>query len=256
MSAKQKSLAKGDFDAIGEERRTTDLVVNAIRERVVSGVLPAGERVAQDDLAAELNVSRTPVREAILRLQEEGFLEIIPYRGTVVREISPRIVEEVYSLRIPLEGLAARAGAPHLSDDQIEQLGGFEREIETLDQLINNPSFVSLNREFHYTLYHASGWTELIRLIDPLFAHGQRFTMHYRAEESPTNIQAALKNEHGKVLDACRRRDGVAAEQAMRMHLVSACGLLLGKHTKFDSLELMPALLTNDELHLLRQQFE
>lgn len=245
-----------ETDPFGGERRTTDLVVNAIRERVVSGDLVAGKRVAQDVLAAELNVSRTPVREAILRLQEEGFLEVIPYKGTVVREISPNLVEEVYSLRIPLEGIAARVGAPHLTDEHIEQLEHFEHEIEKLEDFISNPAFVMLNREFHYTVYHASAWKELVRLIDPMFAHGQRLTLHYRTDAPKARIQQDLKDEHGGILDACRRRDGPAAERAMRTHLISACGLLLARNIEFDALRLIPSLLVGEEMDLFLWHFQ
>ena len=239
---------------LGGDRRTTELVVTAIRDRVIVGELVAGQRVSQDALAAEFNVSRTPVREAILRLEEEGFLEVIPYKGTVVRSISPRFVEEVYALRISLEGLAARAGAPHLEDEQIERMEASETEIEELSGLFHNPDFVDLNRDFHYVLYEASSWTELVRLVDPMFAHGQRLTLHYETRAAKSQVALGTKNEHRAILDACWRRDGVAAERALRAHLISTCGFLLAGNVAFDELELIPLLLAGDELEMLRER--
>ncbi|MEX0663284.1 MAG: GntR family transcriptional regulator [Acidimicrobiia bacterium] len=241
---------------LGGDRRTTDLVVNAIRDRVITGELVAGTRVSQDALAAEFNVSRTPVREAILRLQEEGFLEIIPYKGTVVRSISHGFVEEVYALRIQLEGLAARIGAPHLSDEQIRRMEAIERETDELSEIVNNPVFVELNRDFHYSLYEASQWSELVRFIDPMFSHGQRLTLHYQTRVPNDRFSRATRDEHGAILDACRRRDGMGAERAMRAHLIRACGLLLSGKLEFDELVLIPLLLDGDELEMFRESFE
>jgi DNA-binding GntR family transcriptional regulator len=239
---------------IGGDRRTTELIANAIRDRVIAGDLVAGQRISQDALANDFNVSRTPVREAILRLQEEGFLEVIPYKGAVVRSITNRFVEEVFALRISLEGLAARAGAPCLTDEQIASMESDEGEIEHLHALFHNARFAELNNLFHYTLYRASDWTELVRLIEPIFAQGQRLILHYQTRASRGAVESGTKAEHGAILQACKQRDGVAAERALRQHLVSTCGFVLAGSIGFDKLELLPPLLHEEELETLRDR--
>src|SRR4051794_20214792 len=158
----------------GIHRRMADTVFDRLHERIVSGDLAPGDRVAATEIAESLGVSRTPVREAILRLDAQGLVERQPYRGVVVTSVDHSAAAEVAALRIHLETLATRAAVPRLGPADLDHL----RELHArLEAVLAGPDaqrgFSALNREFHLTLYRAAGSPELARVIDELSARAE-----------------------------------------------------------------------------------
>lgn len=196
----------------------TDEVVRVLRDRIASGQLTAGARVEVEALAAELGVSRTPVREAILQLESIGLVTRQPYRGTVVAGIDPNRLEEVTALRIDLEGRAADLGTPRLSDADLERMRAVMAELETRDDEAEYSLgvFNDLNREFHAILYRAADAPSLSRLIGVLQDEADRIRLHF--DLRPPLAQA----HHRDILAACERRDAVAVRDATRLHILEA----------------------------------
>ena len=112
----------GRKELSASSRRASDAVFRFARERIVTGEWGPGTRVDFEMLAQELQVSRTPVREATLRLESDGFITTIPYKGSIVRGVDFPFVEELFALRLRLEGLAARVAARHCSDEHLKQM--------------------------------------------------------------------------------------------------------------------------------------
>ncbi len=208
-------------------RRTTEYVVGFLREQIINGKLRTGERIDQDAIAAELNVSRTPVREALVRLDVEGLVEVRPYRGAVVQGMDTLWVAEFIALRIHTEGFAARLGAPVLTDADLKEMRS------VLSVMAHDPDpedFFEANRRFHAVLYDAAGAPQLTRMIDPLLQQFQRFRSHYSLGQHP-----AVGEQHLHILEACTLRDPDLAEDAVRAHILGVLDGIRDINVKFDS---------------------
>lgn len=199
-----------------QPKRMTDQVVHVIRERIVTGELAAGARIEIKQLAGELGVSQTPVREAILHLETLGLVTRQPYRGTVVAGIDVTQLEEITALRIDLEGRAALLGVPRLSSADLERMREVHDELAAHegDEQYAFEHFNRLNREFHGIIYAAADSPTLTRLIGTLQDGADRIRLHVDMTES----RAA--EFHAQILDACVRRDSLAACRATRQHLL------------------------------------
>lgn len=198
--------------------RMTDEVVRLLRSRIVCGELSPGSRVDIPTVAAELGVSRTPVREAVLQLESAGLVTREPYRGAVVAGIDLGRLEEVTALRIDLEGLAARRGASRLTDPDLARMRAAHEALGVaLDGAENAVErFNLLNREFHVIVYTAAAAPTLLRLIGILMDEADRMRLHFDMS------LAAAQSHHEEILVACERRDGQAAREATRRHLLES----------------------------------
>jgi len=209
----------------GIHRRLADEVFDRLHERIVTGDLAPGDRVDATDIAESLGVSRTPVREAILRLDAQGLVERQPYRGVIVTAADPTAAEEVTALRVHLETLAARIAVPRLRPAHLEQMDEVHHRLEAA---LQGPEaqrrFSELNQEFHLTLYRATGSPSLVRLIEDLSARAERIRLHFDVRRGP-----AL-HDHAAILAACRAGDVEAVVTATRDHIVGAFRLMLPAH--------------------------
>jgi DNA-binding GntR family transcriptional regulator len=207
--------------------RMADRVARLLRDRIVAGELDAGARVDVTTIAADLGISRTPVREAILQLEASGLVIRQPYRGTVVAGVDAGRLEEVTALRIDLEGRAAVLGVPRLTDADIDRMGGILDELDRRrdDDGFSLGLFNELNRSFHGVVYEAADSPVLLGLIRSLEQEADRIRLHF-------DVRAPLAEEyHGRILEACRRRDGHAAALATRLHLVESYVAMRGGDT-------------------------
>ncbi len=212
----------------------TDAVVRELRARIVAGELAPGMRIDINLLAAELGVSHTPVREAILHLEGLGMVTRQPYRGTVVTGIDPNRLEEVTALRIDLEGRATLLGVPRLSDADVARMRELHVALTAGDGSgeetgkgggsagLDGPApdgaegFNRLNREFHGVVYAAADSPTLLRLIASLQDEADRIRL--RVDMKRPTAPAF----HAEILEACERRDARAACDATRRHLLES----------------------------------
>lgn len=211
-------MARTTPQPAGLTRRATDQVFQLLRDRIISGELPAGARVEIDAIAYELAISRTPVREAVLQLESAGLVERLPYKGSVVTGVNPARFEEVTALRIQAEGLAAGVGAPRLTDGDIAEMTQLQERIEALsgDPAYSLGLFNDLNRRFHHVLYAAADSPLLLQQIEQLTVDADRIRIHF-------NIVPVSADEfHQPILAACRARDGAAARELTRRHILHA----------------------------------
>ncbi|WP_371311932.1 GntR family transcriptional regulator [Pseudovibrio flavus] len=173
-----------------------------------------GERIKEASIAKALNVSRTPVREAIRRLQSEGRVIIEPQRGAIVAELNRQEVSELYALRRRLEGIAAGFAAQHASDTEIEMMEEIlERSKEALGdkRLLNQ-----INWELHYAIYHAGHNRFLLKSIEAI---SDSMALLRGAHHIPDDRPEQLYQEHKRIVDAIRARDPEAAELAAQDHI-------------------------------------
>ncbi len=172
-------------------------VADRLREAILRGQLKPGQKLDQNELAELLNVSRSPVREALRTLAAEGLVEVYPHRGAVVAELSPEEFEEISIIRVVLEGMAARLAAPHIDDERIALLTDVLAELENTTDL---DRWVELNRRFHNTIYQAVHRPRLLSFIENLRITMTPYIRQYIASEEHLN---AARIGHRRILEAC-----------------------------------------------------
>jgi DNA-binding GntR family transcriptional regulator len=194
-----------------------DLVVDVIREAILSGELEPGARLLQDDLAERLQVSSTPVREALRQLESEGILQSSPNRGVRVAEVDWQAVREIYLIRAELEALATRVAVPRLHPTDLDRLRALQAEIERHIQQQDLKALRRLNFELHSIIYEAAGLPELLKLIRGLWTKFPWDTLHVLPNRA--HMSAA---EHAQLMQALAAGDADRAGRLMRAHIENA----------------------------------
>jgi DNA-binding GntR family transcriptional regulator len=191
----------------------TDALVDQLREQIRTGHLPPGSRLRQADVAAEFNVSTTPVREAFAALEREGLLVSSPHRGVVVFQPTVEDLQETYEIRIPLEALATELGVKNMTDDDLAEL---ETLLAAMDAEPDHQRYTELNLTFHSTIYRTARRPKLAKLIADLRESSAAYLRLY-AEVSPTAQETQA--DHTLIVEACQARAPKRAAKAMVTHL-------------------------------------
>lgn len=204
-----------------------DQAYTFIVEGIQSGRLKPGTRLREIELAEMTGLSRTPVREALSRLQLEGLLTIDPARGLIVTELDYSMTSELYAMREVLEGTAARLAARHASDVEID----FLREINARDaQLTSAEALAANNRLFHETLYRCAHNRYLVKTLSTL---QESMMLLGRTTLATSGRADTSRHEHGAIVEALAQRDPDEAERAARAHIIAAYRIRLDQ--LFDS---------------------
>ncbi|MFZ3131458.1 MAG: GntR family transcriptional regulator [Desulfosporosinus sp.] len=201
-----------------------EIVFESIREAILNGVFEPGERLMEIQLAEELGVSRTPVREAIRKLELENFVVMIPRKGAYVAGVSLKDIADVFEIRSALEGLAAGLAAERITDDELEQM---ERALfYRVDQgELDLEQLVKSDTDFHALVYKASRNERLIQILANLREQIQRFRTTSLAV--PGRMKLAI-DEHRRIVEALRNHDSEEAQSLAIAHIVTAENVMFG----------------------------
>jgi DNA-binding GntR family transcriptional regulator len=208
---------KPSSDALDRDASRGEYVYKKLREAISDGTFKSGERIREEDVAKMLDVSRTPVREAIRRLQARGILVQAQGAGVVVAELSNQQLQELYAFRALLEGAAARLAAQHVSTAEIETLRFLLSEFGA--NLHNPARLARVNQAFHSTINDAA---HNQYLLDSLNGMTDALALLRDTTFSVAGRPAIALQEHEAIVDAIERRDPDAAEAAARRHIVEA----------------------------------
>lgn len=181
------------------------------------GRLQPGARLTETDLADRLSISRTPVREAIRRLEADGLVTHEPRVGAMVRSLDYAEVMELYEMRSVLEGTAARMAARSAGAVELAELAAINAEMAEVSE--DPGRLAALNQRFHLTLIDAARNRYLVRSVQSV--HKTMLILGPTTLEGAERARAAVA-EHGEILSALEARDGAMAEEAMRRHMDSA----------------------------------
>jgi DNA-binding GntR family transcriptional regulator len=196
-----------------------ELVLEAIREAIISGILKPRERLMEIQLAEELGVSRTPIREALRKLELEGFIVMVPRKGAYVADLTFKDIADVFEIRAALEGLAAGLAAERITDDELENM---ERLlVEKAEAIAENDidKLVNADTKFHDALYRGSRNERLTNIISNLREQIQRFRT--TSLSYPGRSKQSLE-EHRSIVEAIQSRDPQKARQAAQDHIENA----------------------------------
>jgi DNA-binding GntR family transcriptional regulator len=202
-----------------------DQAYTKLRQAIVTGLLGPGERLIERQLSVRMGASRTPLREAMIRLGHEGLLEALPSGGFVVPSLDEQEVRELYAIRTALEGYASRLAAERRGEDAIRELSEIvAREEDSLEPPPDLRLLEELNHLFHRTLYAASGMS---RLADAIEGYRQQAVTHriydiYKHDEVRRGV-----SQHAELLEAVAARDAELAEALMRRHIEHGCAIVM-----------------------------
>jgi DNA-binding GntR family transcriptional regulator len=203
-----------------------------LRDAILQGKIPLGGRINELELATAWRISRTPIRDALRRLEAEGLVQAVPRRGVVVPALNPIEVEELYELREVLEGRAARRAAerptPELHGRINQLIKAFGAALKQGD--VNQ--MVTIDLDLHAALAAASGSTRLQHAIQQVA--GQAYAFRTRTFQVKGRAAKSLR-EMAKVVAAVRARDGARAERAMQEHIASVRAELSSVFEALDS---------------------
>lgn len=217
----EKRLAPVDLESY---RPLRELVLDAIRSAIMSGILQPRERLMEIQLAEELGVSRTPIREALRKLELEGFIVMVPRKGAYVSDLSFKDIADVFEIRAALEGLAAGLAAERITEDELERLERLlveKQEAITQDDI---DKLVEVDTKFHELMYQASRNVRLSTIISNLREQIQRFRL--ASLSYPGRNKLSLE-EHKNIVEAIQARDCQLARQLAQEHIENAENVLI-----------------------------
>jgi DNA-binding GntR family transcriptional regulator len=196
-----------------------EIVFEAIREAIINSTLKPGERLMEIQLAEEMGVSRTPVREAIRKLELEGFVVMIPRKGAYVAGLSMKDIADVFEIRAALEGLAAALAAERITEEELEELERLLVKIGECIQSNDLNAVIEKDTEFHDVLFRATRNERLVQIVSNLREQIQRYRT--ASLSSPGRMKLALE-EHKQIVEALSERDVEKAQQLAREHIENA----------------------------------
>ncbi|QUH19683.1 GntR family transcriptional regulator [Alkaliphilus sp. B6464] len=193
-----------------------EIVFEYLRQSILDGKLEPGKRLMEIQMAEQLGVSRTPVREAIRKLELEGLVVMVPRRGAYVADVSIKDVLEVLEVRMVLEGLAASLAAERMSDDEINELISVCDEFKSYYEEDNIEGMIQKDVEFHDRIFSSTGNNKLNQISQGLREQIYRFRVRYI---SRYNKAKELVDEHQALLDAICNRDPDKAYKCGMKHI-------------------------------------
>lgn len=196
-----------------------EVVYQQLKDAVMAGVFKAGERLLEHDIAERLQVSRTPVREALRRLESEGLLEALPKQGLVVKSYTDDEIREIYMIREALECLAAEFASINATEEEIVMLEKYVEEMDKLDDDASAEEAMGAHRRFSEAYNRASHMPTLVRLIESLKEQVTRFR---GVSLSGAERRFTAREEHRELLDALKQRDPERASALTHIHIRGA----------------------------------
>lgn len=198
----------------------TQLVVETLREKILNGEIKAGQPLRQAALADELNVSRIPVREALLQLEAEGLVAFEPHKGATATELNVDQVDELFELRAMLESELLAASLPHISDEKLQEATDI---LEKLDRALGKENAANtwseLNSAYHNCLYSGAERPQTQDLVNTLNKNADRYIrMHLLWAGGISKAES----EHNELLNYCKERNVEKASALLKQHILGS----------------------------------
>ena len=206
---------------LDDHRSLRERIVTRLRHAIITGDIPPKTRLVEPELARQLNVSRTPLREAIRQLEAEGFVATVPRGGAFVSETTPRDVEDLYPIRAVIEGLAARQAAESPDPAKRVRLQGILARLAAFTA--DSRQYHAISGRLHDIIVELSGNRQLQAIYQGLAQHVARMRTLSLATRGRPGVSL---REHQRIVTAILRGRGAEAERAMREHIEGAHGVL------------------------------
>lgn len=197
-------------------RPLREIVYQELKKRIVEGAIPPGTRMMEVELADALKVSRTPIREAIRKLEDEGLVTIEPRRGAYASKISLEDIIDVLCVREDLEGLAAELAAERITDEQVEELERITDRYNEAIQSADTRKIINFDEDFHKAIVAISGNKTLISFTSTVQELVRRFRYLYYDD---MNRYVHMPQEHRHIIAALKSHDAQKSRQTADAHV-------------------------------------
>ena len=193
-----------------------DVVFQTLRQAILKGELQPGERLMEIKLADRLGVSRTPIREAIRKLELEGLVVMVPRKGAAVANITEKDTKDVLEVRRTLEMFAVEVACDRISAEQLEQLKKAARDFEDSKGSMDVIRIAETDMQFHEIIYEATQNDRLVQMLNNLRENMYRYRIEYLKDP---NYYDRLMREHREILEAIESGDKQRARASMESHI-------------------------------------
>lgn len=193
-----------------------DVVFNTLRQAILKGELEPGERLMEIQLAERLGVSRTPIREAIRKLELEGLVLMIPRKGAEVAKISEKSLRDVLEVRRSLDELAIELAIQRMTDEDIAALEEAQKQFRAAVAGADAMTIAQQDENYHDVIYNATGNSRLVQILNNLREQMYRYRLEYIKDADKRQI---LVLEHDQILKAIKNRHVAEAKTAIREHI-------------------------------------
>ena len=218
-------MRENDTDMkINEYLPLRDIVFQTIRKAILNGELEPGERLMETQLGEKLGVSRTPIREAIRKLELEGLVVMVPRKGAQVAQFTIKDIEDVLQVRASLEALAAKLACKHMDERSFLKLQLIITEYEYAAKEDDIEVMIQKDIEFHDTIALASQNDKLIQLYNNMREQVQRYRIAYLKNTEQSNSVIA---EHNEILKALKNREEEVASNLATQHIETQCSSIM-----------------------------
>jgi DNA-binding GntR family transcriptional regulator len=193
-----------------------DRVYEILKKSILFREIPPGEKIDEEGIAKQLGVSRTPIRETLCRLENEGIVKIVPRRGAFVVKHSREKINEILMVREALEGFAARLAVDHVNGEILDQMKSLLKDFSEANIRDRAIEYVRADVEFHSLIIKGSRNDLLINIMNTLNDHVQMLRLQTAALEGRPEQSLV---EHHDIIDALEKKDPSSAESLMRKHI-------------------------------------
>ncbi len=213
---------------INEYLPLRDVVFNTLRQAILKGELAPGERLMEIQLAERLGVSRTPIREAIRKLELEGLVVMIPRKGAEVAKITEKDLKDVLEVRCSLEELAISLACEKIGEDQVKELKETLIDFENAMSSKDVTNLAEIDVKFHDIIYSSTGNQRLIQILNNLREQMYRYRVEYLKD---SQSHAKLLKEHKDIVSSLIKRDQEAATRDIKEHIYNQV-MIVSKNIK------------------------
>jgi DNA-binding GntR family transcriptional regulator len=212
-------MAKASTGGQISRKTIASSVVEILREKIISHEIKGGQPLRQDALAEQLNVSRIPIREALLQLEAEGLVQFAPHKGAVATQISASEVDELFGLRALLECDVLKKSLTRITDEELDKSETILAEFdELLEPDADMHPWGALNWKFHKSLYLPSERKRTLGILGQLHTNTDRYL---RLQIQLSADYSRAEQEHHDLLALCRKRDARAACKCLKDHILT-----------------------------------
>lgn len=204
------------FEPMMESRPIREIAYEVLKKAIITGEIPAGERIVETDYADRLHISRTPLREALRKLERDGLVEYVMRRGVIVHAFTTEDVEQIYTIRNSLEMLTLPYIIENATAEDIASLRALLDRMDELDKKDDIETLSPLARQFHTQLTSISGKNRILRVIESQDEYIRRFSAMAIRQESR---RAEARKEHHLLVDLVEQKDLPAFEALTNQHI-------------------------------------
>ncbi|MGL4810911.1 MAG: GntR family transcriptional regulator [Beijerinckiaceae bacterium] len=201
-------------------RTLAGAIADQLRRDILAGTYPPASQLRQDAVANAFNVSRIPVREALLQLEAEGLVRIEPHKGAVVTPLSWEEVEDVFALRVLLEPRLLSASLPNLRADDLDEMDRIQDAFAAAVTTGDAGQWGTLNAALHLAMYRRAAQPRTLAIVTTLLQTSERYT---RLQLATPEAWARADREHAALIACCRSGDTAGAVRLLDHHIASVC---------------------------------